>query len=173
MVIDRFSGIHVATLHGQFPPGLFADKLAALGWMYNTALVVVERNNHGHAVLLALSRPTEEAPGLPARKAYPRIYTGRDGKPGWCSSDISRSAALDGFENAIRKRQWPTRDARVIGELFSFEVTKSGKAEAKSGSYDDLVMASAIGHDVVSKPIASLGRTRVSGGSSIDDTPLG
>jgi hypothetical protein len=157
IVLDRFSGDHVATLHGQFPPGLFADKLAALGWMFNTALVVVERNNHGHAVLLALSRPTEAAPGVPARKAYPRIYRGRDNKPGWHSNEITRSAALDGLENAVRKGQWRTRDARAVAEMFTFVVKENGKAEHANGAHDELVIVMAVGHDVISKPIASGG----------------
>lgn len=152
VVLDRATGEHVATLHGQFPPWRFAELLDEVGALYGNALVVVERNLHGHAVLQALLRPPV------GRRVYPNIFKGTDGKHGWYSTEIARSAALDALEDALRQKRWGSPDGRVIGELFTFVVTKSGKAEGAPGSHDDLVMASAIGHDVCRKPLRKAGQ---------------
>lgn len=139
LVYSRATGEHVATLHGQFPPGKLAELLDALGRTYNGALLIVERNNHGHAVLLALASPPE------GRAAYQWIYTAPDGKPGWLNNEVSRVSMLDGFEDAHRSGRWETPDARVLGELLTFTVNANGKAEAQRGAHDDLVIAAGIG----------------------------
>ncbi len=145
VVRDRATGEHCAVLHGQFPPFSFAEKLIALGRMYCDALLAVERNNHGHAVLLAL-----DALG------YRKVYVAADDKPGWLSNSVTRSAALDALEDAHRKGQWSTFCARTVGELRTFIVTATGKAEAARGSHDDLVMSEAILHDVLGRPTAPI-----------------
>lgn len=147
IVLDRTSGEHVATLHGQFPVGVLAAKADELGRKYNTALLVVERNNHGHAVLLALSEPSEAS----KRKPYPNLFKAHDDRYGWYSNEVTRSAALDALEDAHREGHWWTPDVKVIAEMLTFVVNKKGKAEATTGSHDDLVLASAIGWSLVSK----------------------
>src|SRR5439155_704865 len=47
-VVERRSGIQCAELHGHFPPRELATKLIELANYYCRALLVVERNNHGH-----------------------------------------------------------------------------------------------------------------------------
>lgn len=143
VILDRATGVHVATLHGQFPPWEFAGVLVQAAQLFNGASIAVERNNHGHAVLQALKRGHK----------YRRIYRGVDGKPGWNSTEVSRSAALDALEHAQRSGQWASPDARVIAEQRTFIVNKNGKAEAAPGAHDDLIMASAIGVDVIRKPM--------------------
>lgn len=150
VVLDRATGEHVATLHGQFPPGRFSELLYALGMLYGEALLVVERNNHGHAVLGFLDTATADRP------AYRNIYSGADEKLGWNSTETARSAALDTLEDAVRKARCATPDAKVVAELLGFLVNKRGRAEAKSGGNDDLVMAWAIGHDVCSRQVVPI-----------------
>ena len=55
-VIDRESGLQCAELYGHYTPEELAAQAAQLGREYNHALMVVERNNHGHAVLAMLER---------------------------------------------------------------------------------------------------------------------
>jgi len=52
-VIERASGMQCAELQGHFPPSELAARVALIARDYNQALVAVERNNHGHAVLSA------------------------------------------------------------------------------------------------------------------------
>ena len=143
-VFCRSTGEHVATLHGQFPTWRMGELLSDLGHMYADALLVVERNNHGHAVLQALAQGGE------GREPYRDVYTGRDNKPGWLTTEITRASALEALESAHRKGEWSTPDREVMAELFTFVVNaKTGKAEASSGEHDDLVVMMAIAHDVL------------------------
>lgn len=166
VVYDSTTGEHVATLHGQFPPWKLAEHVDALGRLYNEALVVVERNNHGHAVIQALEQPPTES----GRERYPHLYVGNDEKVGWHSHEVSRSAALDALEDAHRNERWSSPDVRVVAELLTFVVNKNGKAEASRGCNDDLVMATAIAWDVCRKPYTrgglSAGRSTYRLGSS-------
>ena len=45
------SGVQCAELRGHFPPAALAAHVKVLAQKYNDALVAVERNNHGYAVL--------------------------------------------------------------------------------------------------------------------------
>lgn len=144
VVYERATGKHVATLHAQLPPWVMGDILSQLGTFYNGALVVVERNNHGHAVLLALARD----------KKYPNIYIGLDKRAGWLTSEVSRITALERLEHAHREGHWSTPDTRVLAEVRTFLINpKTGKAEAAPGGHDDLVLATAIAWDVICKPL--------------------
>ena len=142
IVLERGTGRHMATLHGQFREYQLAKWGVKLARIFFDATIAVERNNHGGAVLQALER----------EQRYPWIWHDADRKPGWLTGETSRAEALSMFEDAIRKGEWVSWDAEVQGELRSFVINKRGKPEASSGSYDDLVMASAIGLDVIRKP---------------------
>lgn len=140
-VVYGRGGKHVATLHGQFPTWKMGELLDAVGRKYNTAVVVVERNNHGHAVIQALEFPPKSEN---QRRPYPKLYRGTDGRIGWVTTEITRSAALEALESGHRGGEWSTPDARVLGEMLTFVVNKHGKPEAQAGSHDDLVLATAI-----------------------------
>lgn len=147
IVFERGTGRHMATLWGQFKPWELARAGAGVGARYNDAEIAVERNNHGHACLRALD----------IEQSYSPIWYDRDDKPGWNSTQVSRTAALDSLEQAHRGGEWVTHDADVIGEVRTFIINDDGKAEAAPGAHDDLVIASAIGWDVISKPLAARG----------------
>ncbi len=144
------TGDHVATLHGQFPPLEFSRLLAAAGRLYNWALIAVERNNHGHAVLLGLQR-LETSDGQ--IWAYPNVFRDLDGKQGWNETGPARARMLDDLEDAHRRGQWQTADRMILAEQRVFIVGPNGKAEAARGKHDDLVMAEAIGWAVLKRPV--------------------
>src|SRR5262249_30152870 len=74
-VLHKGTGEEVAALAGKFQPAVLGAHANALGLWYNRAAVLVERNNHGHAVLLWL-QDHGELWSIP----------GYDGKPGWYSN---------------------------------------------------------------------------------------
>lgn len=173
VVYDRASGEVVAALHGQFPTVRLAFVAYDIGVTYNTALLAIERNNHGTSVLSHLANPPAPIDGTPARKPYPNIFNDRDGKPGWNNTLASRPAALDALEDAIRTGRWATPDVATIEEMLVFVVGSNGKAEAARGAHDDLVMASAIGLDVIRKPQGYTGKLPRTRRQDFDDTPIG
>jgi hypothetical protein len=142
VVYERDTAQHVATLRARIPPWELARKASELGRHYNRATIVVERNNHGHAVLQALVREQQ----------YKPIYIGLDGKLGWLTTAASRPVALDALEDGHRRGVWRSNDLELLGEMLSFVINPSGKAEATRGDHDDLIMAAAIGWDVLRRP---------------------
>lgn len=147
-VYERGTGKHSATLIGQFKPAELATESAKLGYLYNTATLAVERNNHGHAVLQELQRVSVAE----QKRPYPNLFVDLDGKPGWNSVDVRRTPAVDALEQAHRLGQWVTHDREIVGEINTFIVNKHGKAEAQPGAKDDLVMMAVIGWDVLRRP---------------------
>ena len=129
------TGEHVATYRGRVIPEQFAEALARIGTLYNRATIAPERNNHGHAVLLALTKI----------QRYPHLYTHQDGKFGWLTNEVSRPLMLDKLDGSMRRGTWKTRDDHVINQMRTFNVNAKGKAEGAKGSHDDLVLAVAIG----------------------------
>jgi hypothetical protein len=79
-VLDLLTGEECAALAGKLEPSTFAAALDEIGCWYNDAAVMVERNNHGHAVLQWL----EEHSRL-------RRLHGHDDKPGWLSNKLGKT----------------------------------------------------------------------------------
>lgn len=148
VVRDYLTNELCARLHGQFTPWQLAEQLAALGWEYNQAFIIVERNNHGHSVLQALSKLRDEKD---EPRPYTNIYYAEDEKPGWNTTGVTRPVMLDGLEAAHRKGEWTTPDKVTLGQVRNFVIAKSGKAQAAAGEHDDLVLAEAILWEVRSR----------------------
>jgi hypothetical protein len=131
-VIERKTGMQCAELHGHFPPGELADRLAHLATKYNHALLVVERNNHGHAVLQRLRS-----------LGYDEIYCeGR--REGWLTSAASRPAMIENLAAVLAAEPLQFRSPRLLRECRTFVRHADGRPEAASGAHDDCVMAMAI-----------------------------
>lgn len=154
-VYDRGSGEHVASVHGLWRTHEFARVLERVGFMFNTALVVVERINHGHAVLNALLRLGVAAAGVNAGdKPYPNIYFDDDEHAGWKTGPVQRATALEAFEAAHRKGEWSSPDRDALDEMLKFVVHKTGKVAAAPGANDDRVLVHVIALRILSVPRA-------------------
>jgi hypothetical protein len=127
-VIDRSTGLQCAELHGHFPPREFAGRLIELGKSYNDALLVVERNNHGHAVLAHLGF-----------RNYTNVY-----QDGWLTSAMSRPTMIENLSEILATAPQLLRSSRLLSECRTFVRHPDGKASAASGTHDDCVMAMAI-----------------------------
>jgi hypothetical protein len=143
VVLERRSGRHMATLWAQIPPWELARFAVALCKKFNNALLVVERNNHGHTVLRAAA----------AEQKYKRIFCDRDERPGWLNNAVTRAPALDTLEEAIRAVYFATNDVYLLREMRTFVVDDKGKAKGAKGARDDLVMMLAIGYDVLCRAL--------------------
>lgn len=149
-VLDRDSGEQVAQLRGRWAPDVFAAKLDRLARAYaghadarnrRPVIVAVERNNHGHAVLLELRR-LHNGTGPYA------IYIAPDKKAGWLTTNASRPVLVDQLEAAIRTGAITLHDATSIDQCSTFNYQDSGRPEADEGYHDDDVMALGIAWQV-------------------------
>lgn len=141
-VLDRVSGRIVASLQAHLDTDQFAAALLAMGRFYNRAWLVVERNNHGHAVIQRLRD-----------SGYPRIWSERRGwnvdnsiapKFGFATTEGSKAAAIDSLIQRLRLGQLFCPFKEIVEELAQFQYDERGRACAPSGSHDDLAMALAI-----------------------------
>lgn len=143
-VLNVLTGEHVATVRGRVPPEEFANMLASVGQYYNNALLAVERNNHGHTVLLKLRS-----------LGYPRIYTERrsqnrrngvvDIKQGWLNHPNTRIVLLDELATGINERHIISYDSGLAEEMAAFRWSdKKQRPEKESGGWDDTILSLAI-----------------------------
>jgi len=129
-VVDRASAMQCAELHGHFTPRELAGRIKELGRRYNDALIVVERNNHGHAVLTCL-------------EDYPNVFA--EGKQaGWLTSAVSRPAMIENLAEIIVTKPMLLHSPRLLNECRTFVRHTDGSTSAAPGAHDDCVMAIAI-----------------------------
>mgnify|MGYP003649658745 FL=1 len=147
-IIDCNTGEVVCEYKGKIRPDNFAVLLNEFGIKYNKALLCPENNSYGYATILKL---------LELR--YPRIYYKQNKKAAYIGNYVppstadqagfntngkSRGTILAKLEEVIRNKQIISYSSRFYEELKVF-TWQSGKAQAKRGFHDDLVMSLAIG----------------------------
>jgi hypothetical protein len=130
VVVDVEAGEEVAALSGQFEPAVFGAHIDAVARWYNGARVLVERNNHGHAVLLWLKDNSD------VRRA-----SGHDGNPGWLSSTKGKALLYDTCANAFRERRALLHSFATFAQLASIE---GSTLRAPEGEQDDRADAHAL-----------------------------
>ena len=134
-VLDMESGMQCAEFAAHLGGSDLAREVAALARRYNEAPVVVERNNHGAAVLLALGETV----------GYHEIWTARDGQAGWLTTTLTRPVVLARLASVIEEQAEALRSRGLLMECRSFVRLVNGNVGARSGTHDDRVMAMAIG----------------------------
>jgi hypothetical protein len=131
-VIDRESGMQCAELNGHYPVREFAAMVMELGKEYNSAVLAVERNNQGQAVLAHLGSWGAE-----------NVYK-KNGLEGWPTSAHSRPVMIAGLEEALVATPRSFRSLRLLNECRTFVRDRDGRPGAAPGTHDDCVMAMAI-----------------------------
>jgi hypothetical protein len=129
-VLDTESGEEVATLAGKFQPAVVAAHARALSIWYNGAGVLVERNNHGHAVLMALSE-----------RGDVRVLSGHDGKGGWHSSQLGKALLYDRCTDMFRNGEVTLHTFATFTQLASID---GSTLRAPEGEPDDRADAFAL-----------------------------
>lgn len=135
----------VAAVHGQFKPGHLADLLIEYSKKYNDALVAVERENTGHAVLESL-----ESKKFPKHLIYHEIKHNQktEGKAGWSTNQETRPVMLDSMWQWVHDEAdgkiSSIRDRDMLGECRAFALNPKGKWEHPPGGHDDCIFKWAI-----------------------------
>lgn len=130
-VLD-LDGAQVAAWAGRVEPATFAAQIATVSAYYNDAPALIERNNHGHAVLLWLREFS----------TVPRL-NGQDGKPGWTTTGNSKPLAFDNAAEMFRAANGVgaaalVRDRDTLAELGNIV---GATLAAPAGLHDDRAMA--------------------------------
>lgn len=136
-VIDLATGIQCAELRRRLKPVDLSRAIAELAREYNHALLVIERNNHGHSVLAMLALV----------QRYEPIYRGADGLEGWLTSVASRPRALARLGALLVQEPRLFSSRRLLQECRTFITLANGANGAAPGTHDDTVMAMAIAHE--------------------------
>jgi len=138
VVLDLANGEQVATLGLRCDPEMFAvhlDRLAkAYGSITHTrhgnfpcdADILVERNNHGHAVLLVL------------RQLGASLLRGLDREPGWATTGASKSMLFDLAAKDIREGGLRLHDETTFWQLTAID---GATLAAPPGQHDDRAIA--------------------------------
>lgn len=138
---DGYHGYHVAQVRGLWPPEQYAERLHRVALMYSvgyrereakTCYLGVERNNHGHAVLLRLRQLN------PQDKPY--SLTSWAKALGWATNVNTRPLMLDQFAGAVRSGMVEVVDPVSVSQMSTFAAGKNG-GEAQPGFHDDDVLA--------------------------------
>lgn len=117
-VLDTMTGEHIATLAGQFEPKAdFPVKLFQLARYLNDASILVERNNHGHAVIGTLDELIYSAPNCSIEQL---CYT--DDQPGWLSSPRGKALAHNMAASMIKNREVSIRDRKTKVQLQDIDI---------------------------------------------------
>lgn len=130
-VLEVFSGEEVAVLAGKLQPNTFADYLEKLAGYYNEASVLVERNNHGHAVLLKL-----------AEDGFEGTLNGFDGRPGWHSTTKGKALMYTHCTKAIQEKDMMIHDFTTYQQLASIV---GSTLKAPEHEHDDRATSFALG----------------------------
>jgi hypothetical protein len=137
-VIDREQGLQVAELLCRLRPEEFAREVAELARKYRATTVVVERNNHGHAVLA----------GLRNLENFGSVWCDATGQEGWLTTAANRPPMLEGFGAILRTSPSLIQSRRLLEQCRTFVRNREGRPEAAQGSHDDAVIAMSIAYAV-------------------------
>ena len=151
-VFDVETWAQVAGLYGKYEPDVFGGCLVTLAEFYNEATICVERNNHGHAVHVAIRNL--EAGDLLYQNPH-------DKKDGWLSNAKYKVLATDVTAEVLRDGGTVIRDKATVTELAQFEASS---LKAPEGLKDDRAMTVIIGMAALRWPSM---RHRATGESAI------
>lgn len=174
-VVDMESGEQVACIHGLFKPDVLAEHAARICKDYNEALLGVERQNHGHAVIQKLidigyGEPHFRGGPLYYYEAEDRSSSHADakiksaGRAGWSTDSRTRPIMLNNLEEATRERAMKINHREFVSEALAFKLQSDGKFQADPGAHDDTVIFWAIAWQMRKMPRYSTGIMSAEGG---------
>lgn len=122
-VLEKETGEEVANVFGKLEPAVLADYCDQVGKWYNNAAVLIERNNHGHAVLLWLKEHSKL-----------QRLCGGDGKEGWNETAKSKALLLATAAESFRNKETLIHSFATFMQLANLE---GSTLKAPEGQHDD------------------------------------
>jgi hypothetical protein len=131
-VLDVDTCEEMAVFPGPTPMHILVGYVVKLAAWYNAAGVLVERNNHGHAVLLWLDSHGQGT----------FVMNGPDGRPGWLEGNAQKMLLYDLAAKKLRENECIIHDQQTKSQLASIE---ANTLKAPEGLPDDRAMSFVIG----------------------------
>jgi hypothetical protein len=136
-VIDRATGLQCAELQQRLRPAELARAAVELAREYRSALVGVERNNHGAAVLAYIE----------TSERYGHVYKQRR-EAGWLTTAASKPEMVARIGSLLQQTPELFLSRRLLAECRTYVASENGRTAAAGGEHDDLVMAMAVAQAV-------------------------
>lgn len=143
-VVDVLTGEECAVLAGKYEPGTFGGHIKAVAAYYGNAPAMVERNNHGHAVIQWVEEHARRVRLLHGHD-WDVATNAKEDKRGWMSSKLGKALlyteCADHFkQNADRQRAVGQSKVPILHSFASY--TQLGSIEgatlrAPDGQFDD------------------------------------
>ena len=153
-VLDVVSMEQCAEYKGQVGTTEYGNMLVNLATEYNNALLVIERENTGWAVIQQvinrkysnLFYMTDDLKYVDPEHQYSNRYNAEEKKStaGFTTSMKTRPVMIDYLRRYMSDKEIKIYSARTLSELETF-IWKNFKAQAMHGYNDDLVMSLCIG----------------------------
>ncbi len=155
-VFDLETVTQVAEYRGKLGTKEYGNLLVQIGTEWNTALLVIENNNIGWAVLQQVI--DRDYPNLFYTEIKDLIYVDEEkiraaskmkslkkkAVPGFSMSPKTRPMAIDKLTEYFSSKSLIIRSLRTYNELFTF-IYNGGRPEASQGNNDDLVIPLSMG----------------------------
>ncbi len=152
-VLDMQTGKQCAAIYGRWPPDIFAAKLARIGAQFGGALLAVERNQHGFAVLLALKTAGYEH--LYYYSDPIRDVAQEESRPGWPTNMRTKPLMIAHLARCLREQSYLPADRQFLHEALVYSYRADGSTGAPAGFHDDIVIAHAIALSAAAEPNAA------------------
>lgn len=127
-VMDAVTGEEVAALAGKVEPRVFASYIHQIGVYFKDAVVLCERNNHGHLVLGWL----DDFSSL-------KLALGPDEKVGWLTNSLGKALMYDACADVFRTQDTVLHSFATYTQLSSIEGASlsapEGEADDRATSY--------------------------------------
>jgi hypothetical protein len=137
MDCDALSARVVAQQRMRINPGLWGRELVRLARYYNNALLVPERNNHGHATIFSIQEEGYDV--VPTKE----IFGGNDDGYGFPTNQRTKELMVSALASAIEDGAYRETSRVAVIEMMRIVRKASGSIEAESG-YSDCMIARAI-----------------------------
>jgi len=122
----------VAYAEGAWEPSTFAGYIYRLAQAFNQATVCVERNNHGHAVQLALRDLYD----------YKWLYKNPfDNKTGWLTTQRTKTLAMDKLAELMEIGELGIKSPIILAQIANIDASTQAAPE---GDHDDAAMVAVL-----------------------------
>lgn len=155
-VVNRRTGNEVAQVAGKLPPHRLAEALDHVCQLYKNHLCIIERNNHGHAVIAHAKEYASIK--LYRKKTIDKVTSQTSFVIGWDTNEKSKSYSISSLSRALEDGECTPASPQTYQELQYYVHGDRGIMGAMQGKHDDRVIALSLAN-MACEQVMNLGST--------------